>query len=67
MSIKVSECLCDHDECYGQYVDSIGLGVILSCNCVCHYSKKLRGMKKLASQTKPPTADRHISSGVLRS
>jgi hypothetical protein len=46
--------LCNHDECCGQYVDSIGLGLTLSCNCVCHHNnEKVEGMDKVTSQPKP--------------
>jgi hypothetical protein len=37
--IKISECLCDHNQCCGQYVDSLGLGLIINCCCFCHNVK----------------------------
>ena len=54
MGINVSECLCNHDECCGQYVDSIGVGLRLSCNCVCHHNnEKVEDMDKVTRQPSP--------------
>jgi hypothetical protein len=51
--MQVSECLCNHDECPGRYTDTIGLGLTLSCNCVCHNNnERVEAMDKVPSQTK---------------
>jgi hypothetical protein len=45
--IKLSECLSDHEECCGEYMDSLGLGLTLNCCCICHQCEKVEGMDKV--------------------
>jgi hypothetical protein len=55
VGIKISECLSDHEECCGIYMDSLGLGFTLNCYCICHHSdEKVEGMDKVTSHPKSP-------------
>jgi hypothetical protein len=40
-TITVSECLSEHNQCSGEYLDSIGFGLIISCACPCHQTESL--------------------------
>ena len=52
-SMQVSECLCNHEECCGQYTDTVGLRIILSCNCICHYCQKDSGDEQARQPDQP--------------
>jgi hypothetical protein len=67
--IKISECLCNHEECSGRYTDSVGLGLTLICNCICHYNnEKVEAMDKVPSQTKAqlPMIDRSHNANAAQ-
>lgn len=61
--IKVTECLCDHDECRGQYTDSLGLGLTLNCYCFCQYDRKVEGMEGYPPAQAPTNRCSHRQEG----
>jgi hypothetical protein len=52
--ITLHDCPVDHAKCKLNFTDTLGLGVIIQCNCTCHDQNEKNSKNEGVAQFFPP-------------